>query len=651
MDGQSEVQTSATSDAPANANIEPTAASANDGSTSAETPKATPASSRPTVAARSTSVRSAGSSSSRGAAGPKRVFKPVFTGRRSKEERDRIAAEQEARKKEQQDKENRGRGRGRDSRGGRGRGGYVGENRGKFVPGAVASGPFSAGVVAQNIGGRSSRGRGSGFGIGGSGGTIERLGGGTKSAGPKIKKEIGIKSETDADLARELGIEIKTEAEDGGYISSDPDEAIHGPRKDVNNFIDLVSSDEEGGDEPRSQRTTPGLMPIRIKRKEHQDRVMGINTDASSATAAELNKQKDRAGGITSVDAAATSAVKKGKAKARDVEFTGTKKLWRGAWSDPSDRLTDVRIKEEPMDQDEGPEPVEAPPDTTQPSRHTAVDTDDAAVKEPPSSPELHRRAQIKEAIKRKTQTHHHARKPVLQTDEDRREWQRRIQDDQNLVLELGNLDVNVKGKEKKDGEGDTSMEGEEEKRDPRADRVYLFQLPPVIPDLLSSDEKDGDSGAGASGVKPELSSPELRGKDIMAVDPAPPPPTSTKDKPIKIEEDAPNANIAAGGVPSLHPSGPQFTSGLAGKLRIHQSGKATLNWGGTSLQLSMGTDARFLQDVVLMRMKDEDNDGAREGSKTPGPGGRGGKGGDVLAFGHVMGKFVVTPDWEEILG
>ncbi len=59
----------------------------------------------------------------------------------------------------------------------------------------------------------------------------------------QVKKEPRVKDEN---LEGLLG--IKPENEDGGYISSDPEEAIEGPRMDVD-YINLVSSDEdeEGG--------------------------------------------------------------------------------------------------------------------------------------------------------------------------------------------------------------------------------------------------------------------------------------------------------------------------------------------------------------------------------------------------------------------
>ena len=152
----------------------------------------------------------------------------------------------------------------------------------------------------------------------------------------------------------------------------------------------------------------------------------------------------------------------------------------------------------------------------------------------------------------------------------------------------------------------------------------------------------------------------------------------SNESAPIKIE-DPPTTNTTTTNTttstnninnPAIRSwTGPDMASGLVGKLRIHASGKATIDWGGTSLQMGMGQDAQFLQDVLVVRMfedqiktneEDEDKDkGTEEGggdSATIGMNGagagveNGGIGGEALGLGQVRGKFVVTPNWEEIL-
>ena len=62
-----------------------------------------------------------------------------------------------------------------------------------------------------------------------------------------------------------------------------------------------------------------------------------------------------------------------------------------------------------------------------------------------------------------------------------------------------------------------------------------------------------------------------------------------------------------------------------------------------------MGTEASFLQDVIIADLKREGKEGGEAGKE-------GGKeeqvvGGTAMGMGQVKGKFVVTPDWGKILG
>ena len=102
----------------------------------------------------------------------------------------------------------------------------------------------------------------------------------------------------------------------------------------------------------------------------------------------------------------------------------------------------------------------------------------------------------------------------------------------------------------------------------------------------------------------------------------------------------------------------PKLEQGLVGKLRVHKSGKAVLDWGGSPLQVQMGITPFFLQDVVMTRLNNPPQvqpplqQSARTGSpvasfkRAPDP-----IAGEAMAFGQVRGKFVVTPEWDEVLG
>jgi len=168
---------------------------------------------------------------------------------------------------------------------------------------------------------------------------------------------------------------------------------------------------------------------------------------------------------------------------------------------------------------------------------------------------------------------------------------------------------------------------------DRRTDRVYLFQFPPILPSLAPQT------------VKPEPQSPTLSKKipaatsSSSAIDIDATPASTTTTKPA-----------AASAIPeSAGQMHSPFPSGLVGKLRVHASGRTTLDWGGTSLQVGMGTDVQFLQDAVVAKFNDKSDVQGAKGKEEEQD--ESAYGGEVMGLGQVRGKFVVTPDWEEIVG
>jgi DNA-directed RNA polymerase III subunit RPC4 len=84
--------------------------------------------------------------------------------------------------------------------------------------------------------------------------------------------------------------------------------------------------------------------------------------------------------------------------------------------------------------------------------------------------------------IKRRSSTKD--KKPVIQTAEDREEYERHIKDMRVLKDELANVQHGPKATAR-DGVGNIEMgEGITEKADNLAGRLYLFQFPPVLPKL-----------------------------------------------------------------------------------------------------------------------------------------------------------------------
>jgi DNA-directed RNA polymerase III subunit RPC4 len=203
---------------------------------------------------------------------------------------------------------------------------------------------------------------------------------------------------------------------------------------------------------------------------------------------------------------------------------------------------------------------------------------------------------------------------PVMQTDEDRAEWRRFQNNLSHIRAELGPDDADVSASV--DASGDVNMaEGADKAKKPtvRDNNVYLFQIPPLMPELASASiKKEPTDAPGPVAALPSAQpgKPEVK---------------------IKVEEGF--TDTAAG-----HEA-PQFVSGAVGRIRVRQSGRTTLDWGGTSYELTPGNKASFLQEVVSVHVWPDKDRVVPEA------------GGEAVSFGRVKGKFVVVPDWNEMLG
>lgn len=542
------------------------------------------------------------------------VAAPKFSGRRSQAARAELEQAEAKKKaaearqkaaeaaKDAREARRYGYGRGNDrggrggGRGGRGRGGHMGDSQRQKDEG-VASGPFSSGHVLSDSGKRTGWGPGGG---GGGGGPSHGGGFGGGGRGPfsgNIKSEGG-------------GAHASMGAPGaGGFYSSDEEDGDQsGPRQDVDRMqvIDLTNEEDSQSQDPLSS-----MAPVRLTRVPHKDRTVGLKTEEGD----ESDNQ----------DATPTER-KKGKQKVKDVEVTGsTQKQRRPTAYSSSDTESEVQIKQEPTDGDatmgEGEPAVDVTGDATLP------------IQSPPTSPGSKRK--VKENAKATGDSaivedsdddFPMPEEPKFQTQAEKDEWQRKYLDLRILRDELGALMPQTPKPAQPDAEGDTRMEEEPpvsarvlNKQKIREDHVYLFQFPPVLPQLEPV------------AIKSDVENPP----DTQAIDIDQD--TSAKDAQqpqVKQEEAAPGP---------LH-----FPSGSVGKLRIHKSGKATLDWGGTSLSLGMGADATFLQNIMIAKLpekKPQDQGGdataaAQEEQESV----------VGLGMGTVRGKFVLTPNWDEIL-
>lgn len=244
------------------------------------------------------------------------------------------------------------------------------------------------------------------------------------------------------------------------------------------------------------------------------------------------------------------------------------------------------------------------------------IDEETAAVKVDPDETEddkARRQARERDATRsspkasRKTPARR-ARSPVPQTEEEKLERDLEKNEAARLKAELGQ-------KFQDQGSGDRADGGQDAAND-RANANYLIQLPPVLPELLDPNEKV-KAEHEASKPEEEKTSGSKPAADVETI--------------VKPDVD---------GEAEQSKDVPPPKSGRIGKLRVHRSGKVTLSWGGTSMEVREGTDAFFLQSIVLT----EASEPATAGAASVPPSSR------ALCFGQVRGKMVVTPDWDAIL-
>ncbi|KAI9816879.1 MAG: hypothetical protein M1827_001524 [Pycnora praestabilis] len=621
------------------------------------------AASRPVQRLDSLSRRSSGTPSATRLSGvantkPGLKFKPKSIIRRSQEERE--AAERlEAERRQARFAAagtfifgGRGRGDGRGGFRGRGRGAFTrgrGSARGGFAEQrlTVASGPFASAAAMTHWTAGSKK---SSVGAG----AKATSSGTSKKAIPRVKREPGMSRDKERDTLMTDGPAVKSEYEDPMYISSDEDEiTTEGPRMDIEQ-INLVS-DEEDEEDPimskgkgrakASGALMGGLKPIRIDRREHVERSMGVNTEASSTVSSDLRskgKLENNVGGLFIPSDEPEIPRRKGKERRKDVEFVKNERKWQGVYQD-EDEDEKVKIKDEPIDT--GNAIAEDIPNGPHDISTETPTADDNAAFQPVSvsSPKLSN-VVLKAKPKKRRKSGLRDTKRTLQTEEDRQEWARREHDIRLLGEELGMMqtapdpETATAGAE---GEGGAAAESTASQAfDRKEGRLFLFQFPPIAPALFDPLLK------GESTEEPQ---------QTIDVD-EPPAPNPSKKTPASGSK-ASKANPAVKTEQKLAPKPDPLTAihpalplGQAGKLTIRESGRVLLSWGGASLELGRGTDCEFLQDVMLAEIRQ-----GSTGGNEPAFGGGGGEteeeGGTGLAMGQVTGKFIVTPDWDAMFG
>ena len=424
-----------------------------------------------------------------------------------------------------------------------------------------------------------------------------------------------------------------------------PDEDLDTPRVDIEH-INLVS-DESGDDDPifTGGRKTPksrgkstskgGLKPVRLHREVHKERVTLVNTEPAIKVQSDSDEEFPTVDELRSSRAPAKGKVSKGTFE--DLEATEAR-----IKTEPGLELTFHGIQHPPAGSPESsrqPKGRTSSPESKRKSKdqlvNSAIDVDglDADVG-------------AKAKRDRKTRTSSSKKKdkkPVIQTEEDRAEYERHLEDVAILANELGGLQGNL-GTQSQDVEGDIAMDGLNQSPDKKEGRLYLFQFPPVLPELYNPKypkpktkaqikaEKEKEIAEAEAAVAAQTGVISAKAKGKMS--------ERTGDaNAIKVEDEL---VLGPDGQPKKEEEKKKrdevvHEEGWIGKLIVRESGKVELCWGGTNLLVGRGVDAGFLTTGVMVDMVER------------GPVGGGAPEGKALSMGQVMGKFVVTPDWERM--
>ena len=580
-------------------------------------------------------------------------FQPKFFIRRSKEEREAVEKAEAERRAARQAAEGTsstndrggyyGRGRGRGQRGG-----FGDMNRWKnerFNLSHEASGHLGGSTIRDTTTNKNRRGGGLRSGTSGQSEPAS-------SDGPtRVKKEARVKPEKDKDVDVIMGssaskakrTKVKKEEQGPTYISSEGElDSDGGERVNIEDIstINLVSSEDEDEDEDedpvqrsrvskgKRREATPrvpssNLMPVRIERQEHVERAVGVNTDASSLTSAELRrraKARAEAGGSLFLpqqdEADAFSLTKtKIKRKPKEVEFVRNERKWKGVYQEEDDSEGMVKIKVEPNDEREivmtdrpiNEEELESVPledidlahtltqRTLKDSDHTLGSRASRDVPEEAAEAEAET-SQPGERIK--IVRGYHGLRPVSFSEEE--EEDEILAEIVEIMSMKSDISVDASNPEltsftkARDEDGDLDMDNEDTYfQKSGREEVYLFQLPPVIPSLRDTSKaipksEDIKKNKGAPPEVPRSSSSNIPFATQIKEEPV----IKTDPDELPHETAVPHAYTSD----SFHSPG-----GRGGVLSVHAKGSMFATWGGMSFEISKeGTGAKLAQELLM---------------------------------------------------
>lgn len=488
-----------------------------------------------------------------------------------------------------------------------------------------------------------------------------------------MKKQPTVKGEKDKDGDVAMGssmtkskpkqTKIKREDQAPTYVSSDEEFDSDGKQRMDIERINLVTDDEGSDDEmseiakgkqrerPLQARLNP-LRPVRIQRQEHVERAVGVNTDASSLTSAELRrkaKERNEAGGslfLPKEDEAEilyTQEVK-GRRKQKDVEFVKDERRWKGVYQDDDDKDSIVKIKDEPKDegdvmlvdkplQHDGPErmavdeeeaiPLSGAIQNTLPDISGAVpqhtqDIEDTArdIADIENSDQTLQDENLKQQGEERARAGHCYDKSLPRTNEEVEAAKA------ELALEMDEITSILAEIESKEPTSRPTPATKTDKDDDPVDLSheanalvpiieganYTFQLPPLLPSLRDSSKKPAPPEKQQK-PKPAAPAHELP-KPSGSTNPFA---TPMKDEPdIKLDPDALAPVLS---IPHTYISGGIYhPSGHVGRFRIHKGGKLSASWGGMGMEVARSGEGKVntpqelvMTDFVSEVVKKED--------------------------------------------
>jgi DNA-directed RNA polymerase III subunit RPC4 len=355
---------------------------------------------------------------------------------------------------------------------------------------------------------------------------------------------------------------------------------------------------------------------VRLHREEHRERVSQVNTKPGTKVPADAQDSDEE---MIAIDEHRSSRIPPQEDKP-----------WKGVYQDTAS----IQIKTEPgvtipsepglsfpmHSRSRDPTPAPPPPainpsspEFKRPAKELAASSSAAKVEQ--ESPE-------QKKIKPRRYSKKKDRKPVIQTEEDRAEYERHLEDIAILAHELGGLQSRAR-----DVDGDVAMDGDRDLEvDKKEGRLYLFQFPPVLPRLYNP--------LNPKEIPAEAPDVEVAGSSThmdLTKDAEPKGKIKVEEEVIIKKEDAERD----GKEKDTNPEEKVIVDedGFIGKLIVRESGRVELSWGGTSMVLGRGVDAEFLSMGVVVDGKNKDREGE----------------GKAVGMGKIMGKFVVVPDWEKM--